>query len=98
VVTIRHLSRADRDQLTALVNAHIAAVVLHEIRWLVARPDAPAAAAELMATLDVDAADGALHAPFVYGVPDVWPHIRVLYADAGFVPSRVEVVLVADVD
>jgi hypothetical protein len=31
-------------------------------------------------------------------VPDTWPHIRALYADAGFVPSREEVVLVAEVE
>jgi hypothetical protein len=160
VATIRPFSRADRDQLTALVNAHIAAVVpgasisvnallsrleresaetivdpwvaaretvvateddvvvagahlqrfrddeqvgdsyrgLRAIRWLVARPDAPEAAAELLASLDVDAADGSLPAPFVYGVPDVWPHIRALYVDAGFSPSRTEVVLVAEVE
>jgi hypothetical protein len=160
VATIRPFHRADRDQLTALVNAHVAAVVpgasisvnalmsqlerepaelivdpwvverhtlvaleldavvaganvlhygdddrvgesyrgLRELRWLVARPDAMDAATELLASLDVDAADGTLPAPFVYGVPDVWPHIRALYADADFVPSRTEVVLVAEVD
>lgn len=157
---IRPFQRSDREQLTALVNAHVAAVVpgvsvsvnallsqlerepaelivdpwvverrtavaverdavvagahvLHYgddervgesyrgrryIRWLVARPDATDAAAELLASLDVDGVDGSLPAPFVYGVPDVWPHIRALYAEAGFVPSRTEVVLVADVE
>jgi len=159
VATVRPFSRSDRDQLTALVNAHVAAVVpgvsvsvnalmsqlerepgelivdpwvverrtlvaiekdavvagahllrygddervgeayrgLHEIRWLVARPDAMAAARELIAATDATIADGSLPAPFVYGVPDTWPHIRALYADAGFVPSRTEVVLVAEV-
>jgi len=158
VATIRSFSRADRDQLTALVNAHIAAVVpgvsisvnalmsqlerepgelivdpwvieretvvaiekevvvagahlqrfaddervgesyrgRRAIRWLVARPDAMTAGAELLGSLDVDGADGALPAPFVYGVPSPWPHVRTLYADAGFVPSRTEVVLVAE--
>jgi hypothetical protein len=157
---IRPFQRTDREQLTALVNAHIAAVVpgvsvsvnallsrlerepeerivdpwvverrtlvaverdavvagahvqqygdddrvgesyrgRRYVRWLVARPDALAAAAELLAGLAVDGADGSLPAPFVYGVPDVWPHIRTLYADAGFTPSRTEVVLVAPVD
>jgi hypothetical protein len=157
---IRPFSRSDREQLAALVNAHVAAVVpgvsvsvnallsqlerepdelivdpwvverrtfvaverdavvagahvLHYgddervgesyrgrryLRWLVARPDAMAAAAELLAGLEVDGADGSLPAPFVYGVPDVWPHIRTLYADAGFAPSRTEVVLLAQVD
>jgi len=160
VATIRPFSRADRDQLTALVNAHIAAVVpgasvsvnalltqrerepaelivdpwvverrtvvaierdvvvagahvqlfadddrvgesyrgMRAVRWLVARPDAVTAAAELLESLDVNAADGALPAPFVYGVPHTWPHIRALYTDAGFVPSRTEVVLVARID
>jgi hypothetical protein len=160
VTTVRPFTRADRDQLTALVNAHIAAVVpgvsisvnalmtqlerepaelivdpwvverqtfvaternaivagahvlryaddegvgesyrgLRAIRWLVARPNETAAAAELLARLDVDAADGSLPAPFVYGVPNVWPHIRALYSDAGFIPSRTEVVLYAEIE
>lgn len=160
MATIRPFSRADRDQLTALVNAHVAAVVpgasvsvnalmsqverepaelivdpwvidrrtvvaierdvvvagahvqqfaddervgesyrgMRAVRWLVARPDAMPAATELLASLDANAADGALPAPFVYGVPHTWPHIRALYVAAGFVPSRTEVVLVARVD
>lgn len=159
MAAIRPFSRADRDQLTALVNAHIAAVVPGasvsvnallsqlerepaevivdpwvverrtlvaieseavvagayvlrygddervgeryrgriDLRWLVAQPDATIAAAELIAATDATIADGSLPAPFVYGVPDVWPHIRALYAAAGFEPSRVEVLLVADV-
>jgi hypothetical protein len=159
VATIRPFSRADRDQLTALVNAHVAAVVpgasvsvnallsqlerepaevivdpwvverrtlvalehdavvagAHllrygdgehvgagyrgrtDIRWLVADPRAIAAAAELIAATDATIADGSLPAPFVYGVPEVWPHIRAVYVGAGFAPARVEVVLVADV-
>jgi hypothetical protein len=160
VAIIRPFSRADRDQLTALVNAHVAAVVpgvsisvnalmsrlerepaevivdpwvverrtlvaiedeavvagAHllryddddrvgegyrgrtDIRWLVAQPGATTAAAELIAASAATIADGSLPAPFVYGVPDTWPHIRALYAAAGFVPSRVEVLLVAEVD
>jgi hypothetical protein len=159
VAIIRPFSRADRDQLTALVNAHVAAVVpgasisvnalmsrlerepaevivdpwvverrtlvaieddavvagAHllrygadgrvgdgyrgrtDIRWLVAQPDATAAAAELIEATDATIADGSLPAPFVYGVPSSWPHIRTVYAEAGFVPSRTEVLLVAAV-
>jgi hypothetical protein len=161
---IRPFRRTDRDQLTALVNAHIGAVVpgasvsvnalmsqlerepgeaivdpwvverrtlvaverdavvagalllrhgddervgesyrgLTAIRWLVCRPDAPAAGARLVEacieSMDVRGADGSLPAPFVYGVPVVWPHIRTLYVDAGFVPSRTEVVLFAEIE
>lgn len=157
---IRPFRRSDREQLIALVNAHIAAVVpgvsvsvnalmsqlerepaeaivdpwvveretfvgverdtvvagahllryadeervgdsyrgRRYVRWLVARPDAPDAAAALLESLDIDGLDVGLPAPFVYGVPDVWPHIRALLAQAGFVPSRTEVVLVAEVD
>jgi hypothetical protein len=157
---IRPFQRSDREQLTALVNAHIAAVVpglsvsvnallsqlerepaeivvdpwvveretlvaierdqvvagMHvltyadeervgagyrgkrEIRWLVSRPDAAPAGAELIERSGAHVADCSLPGPFVYGVPDVWPHIRSLYAAAGFVPARVELVLVADVE
>lgn len=169
MATVRPFSRADRDQLTALVNAHIAAVVpgvsvsvnalmsqlerepgeaivdpwvverqtlvaverdavvagahllrygdgddigpsyrgVGEIRWLVCRHDAIEAGAELLeACLDTMrawsprrlGADGSLPAPFVYGVPDAWPHVRTLYTDAGFErDGHVEIVLVADV-
>jgi hypothetical protein len=166
---IRPFQRSDREQLTALVNAHIGAVVpgvsvsvnalmsqlerepdeaivdpwvverrtlvaeerdaivagahllrygddervsesyrgLAEIRWLVCRHDAIPAGVELV-TACVDAmdawgarrqgADGSLPGHFVYGVPDVWPHVRLLYEGAGFVhEGRVELVLVADV-
>jgi hypothetical protein len=156
---IRPFHRSDRDQLTALVNAHVAAVIpgasisvnalmsqlerepaeyvvdpwvvdrqtfvaverdavvagAHvlryadddrvgpgyrsrtEVRWLVAKHGEREAAAALLASVDADIADGSLPAPFVYGVPSAWPHIRALYADAGFVPTRIEVLLVADV-
>jgi hypothetical protein len=164
-VPVRPFSRADRDQLTALVNAHVAAVVpgvsvsvnammsqlerepeeklvdpwvverqtlvaverdavvagahllrygdddsvgpsyrgFAEIRWLVCRHDGDggllAACLEAMRSWRprLLGADGALPAPFVYGVPHVWPHVRALYAGAGFAPTRVERILVADV-
>lgn len=169
MASIRPFTRADREQLTALVNSHIAAVVpgvsvsvnalmsqlerepgeaivdpwvaerqtlvaierdavvagahvlrygadervgdsyrgLAEIRWLVCRPESIAAGARLI-TAAVEAmdawgaarqgADGSLPGPFVYGIPDVWPHIRGLVKGAGFVhQGRVELVLVADV-
>ena len=154
--SIRPFRRSDREQLTVLVNAHVAAVIpgitvsvngllnqlerepgetivdpwvigrqtlvaverdavvggahllrygddervsdsyrnVAEIRWLVCRPDAASAGAELVAeSLRVlrewepsrIAADGSLPAFGVYGVPAGWPHIRALYVDAGFV-------------
>ena len=80
---------------------------LAEIRWLVCRPDAMDAGADLVAacieTMDGwgalrQAADGALPAPFVYGIPSVWPHVRTLIAAAGFAGTgKVEIVFVADV-
>jgi GNAT superfamily N-acetyltransferase len=43
-------------------------------------------------------ADGSLPSLATYGVPDCWPHLRNLYAEAGFVhEGRTEVILVADV-
>jgi hypothetical protein len=163
---IRSFERADRDQLTELVNAHVAAVLpgvglsvntvlsqlerepletivdpwvserqclvaisegalvaaalLHrfrgdddvrehyrlagEIHWLVCRrADVEAGTALVdacLATFDRwevshRYADGSLPALACYGVPDTWPHIRHLYRQAGFVPSREEIVLVA---
>jgi GNAT superfamily N-acetyltransferase len=78
-----------------------------EIRWLVFLPGdeaaADALAAECVATMarwDVAKmyADGALPAPGIYGVPDVWPHVAAALQRAGFVhDGRVEAVLVADV-
>jgi GNAT superfamily N-acetyltransferase len=168
-IEVRPFQRRDREQLTALVNAHIEAVLpavavsvnavlsqlerepeetivdpwaveratlvaierdavvaaahvirygagpevsesyrdAAEIRWLVFLPgDAAAAdalAAECIATMARWGvakmyADGALPAPGVYGVPDVWPHVRAALGRAGFVAGdRVEAVLVADV-
>jgi GNAT superfamily N-acetyltransferase len=79
-----------------------------EIRWLVCGHDADAAgdalAAACLAAMDAwgaerQYADGSLPAPFVYGVPACWPHIRKLYERAGFVhDGRVEILLVAKVD
>jgi GNAT superfamily N-acetyltransferase len=78
-----------------------------EIRWLVCKHDAVAAgnalAAACLAAMDAwraerQYADGSLPAPFVYGVPSCWPHIRELYERAGFVhDGRVEILLVAKV-
>lgn len=168
--TIRPFRRSDREQLTALVNAHVAAVIpgvtvsvnallsqlerepgeaivdpwvterrtlvaverdaivggahllrygadervsesyrsLAEIRWLVCRPDSAAAGAELVAEAirslnDWEpariAADGSLPAFGVYGVPAVWPHVRTLYSDAGFVQrGKTEILLWAALD
>ena len=173
---IRPFTRADRDQLTDLVNAHVAAVVpglsvsvqtvlsqlerepgefvvdpwvtdrvtlvaeqrgrvvaaahllrygsaesvgesyrdAGEIRWLLFWPPAPywpdsVAAADSLAAACLAVfsrwqvrrclADGTLPAPGVYGVPAQWPHVREVYARAGFVTAgKVETVLLACVD
>jgi GNAT superfamily N-acetyltransferase len=169
-IDVRAFRRTDREQLTDLVNTHVAAVVpgvsvsvntvmsqlerepgehivdpwvtqrralvavqrdavvagalllrygahhqvgefyrdAGEIRWLVARPAAPAAADMLLtACRDVldewrvskRYADGTLPALATYGVPACWPHIRAAYTRAGFMPGgRVEILLVAAVD
>jgi hypothetical protein len=167
---IRPFRRSDREQLTELVNAHIAAVVpgvsvsvnalmsqlerephelvvdpwvaerhtlvaiehdrvaggaqllrygdgesvgesyrgAAEIRWLVCDFDAPAVGDALISgcfeVLDGwgasrQWADGSLPGHFVYGVPNVWPHIRELYLRSGFVhEGHVELLLVVAVD
>ncbi|WP_202805771.1 GNAT family N-acetyltransferase [Actinopolymorpha alba] len=85
-----------------------------EIRWLVCwSPYSPwadvqavgdALAAACLAQLDRwqvgrRFADGSLPAPSIYGVPDVWPHVRAIYERAGFVHvGDTEVVLLARVD
>lgn len=85
---------------------------LGEIRWLLCWPDAPywpdasaagrtltAAAIEVLRRSGATriAADGALPAPGVYGVPDAWPHIADLLLGADFAPGDArEVVLLAD--
>jgi GNAT superfamily N-acetyltransferase len=78
-----------------------------EIRWLVFSPGADDAADALAARCVATMAewgvrrmyaDGALPAPAIYGVPDVWLHVRAALGRAGFAPGdRVEAVLVADV-
>ena len=64
-----------------------------EIRWLLCWPDHVAAGRAVrdrsLAQLSewgvrIQHADGSLPAPGVYGVPDCWPHVRGLYAEAGF--------------
>ena len=168
-IEIRPFKRTDRDHVTALVNAHIGAVVpglsvsvnavmsqlerdpvevvvdpwvierrslvavedggvvaaahllrygagdevgdsyrnAAEIKWLVARPSRQAATDGLLARclevmnswgVERQYADGALPSPVTYGVCDAWPHIESAYERAGFVPSRVEILLVADID
>ena len=169
-VEIRPFRRSDREQLTALVNLHVEAVVpgcavsvnalmsqlerepgeaivdpwvierrtlvaverdaivagAHllryadddrvsesyrdngEIRWLVLRHDAAAAGDALVAACFVvldewDAkrqwADGSLPAPFVYGIPASWPHVRALLRRSGFVhDGHVEILQVARLD
>jgi ribosomal protein S18 acetylase RimI-like enzyme len=78
-----------------------------EIRWLVFSPGADDAADALTARCVATMAewgvrrmyaDGSLPAPALYGVPDVWPHVRAALGRAGFAAGdRVEAVLVADV-
>ncbi len=171
---IRPFARPDRDQLTALVNAHIAAVLpgaslpvqallshldaepgefivdrwvlerrtfvaeqrsrivaaahllryrdtddvspslrgAGEVKWLVCWPDAPywpdaqLAGRRLMAGCLAQLsswgvtqryADGSLPVAGVYGLPDAWPHIGAIYAEAGFTGGRRESMLVARV-
>jgi ribosomal protein S18 acetylase RimI-like enzyme len=86
-----------------------------ELRWLLCWPEEPfwpdsaaagaAVAAAAVANLTRSGAtrlyaDGALPAPGVYGIPEQWPHVRALLADAGFSeqPERTELVFLADVD
>jgi len=175
-IEVRAFRRSDREHLTRLVNAHVAAVIpgvsvstntvlsqlerepaefivdpwvaeratlvaeqrgrvvaaahllryaadervgeayrdVGEIRWCLFWPTAPfwpdaeAAAERLMqaclAQLDRwgvarQAADGALPAPGVYGVPEQWPHVRALYTRAGFVHTgRTEIIWLATLD
>jgi len=168
---IREFQRRDRDQLTALANAHLAAILpglsisvnallsqlerepseyvvdpwviqrvtlvaedrgnvlagahlVHygsddhvgsdyqgaaEIRWLLCWPGAEGiAAGERLLGAGLaqfrrwqarrEFANGALPAPGAYGVPDVWPHVSRLLADAGFDDGRREDVLAVGVD
>ena len=79
-----------------------------EIRWLLCWPGADAVAAGerlLGACLGQfrrwrarrEFANGALPAPGAYGVPDAWPHVHQMLADAGFGDGRPEEVLAAAV-
>ncbi|GAA0900741.1 hypothetical protein GCM10009557_76800 [Virgisporangium ochraceum] len=173
-IQVRAFARSDRDQVTALVNAHVAAVVpgvsvsvqgllgqlerepgefivdrwvrqrltlvaeqrqrvvaaahllrydteesegyrdAGEIRWLAYWPPTPnwpdsAAGGEaLMLACHAQFqrwgvarryADGTLPVPGVYGVPEQWPHVRVLYERHGFRhDGHTEVVYLAAVD
>lgn len=80
-----------------------------EITWLLCWPDAPywpdaqLAGRRLMAgclaqlsswRVTQRYADGSLPVPGVFGLPDAWPHIRALYAEAGFTGGRRETILV----
>jgi GNAT superfamily N-acetyltransferase len=79
-----------------------------QIRWLVMQHDAEAAGDTLVAAcckvMDdwgaaFQVADGSLPAPFVYGIPATWPHIRALLSRTGFVhDGHVEILQVAAVD
>jgi GNAT superfamily N-acetyltransferase len=83
-----------------------------EIKWLVCWPDAPywpdaqLAGRRLMAgclaqlsswRVTQRYADGSLPVPGCFGLPDAWPHIRALYAEAGFTGGRRETILVRQV-
>jgi GNAT superfamily N-acetyltransferase len=84
-----------------------------EIRWLLCWPDAPfwpgatdagdAVAAEAVAALRRTGArrvyaDGALPAPGVYGIPEVWPHVQGILQRVGFTHrGRTEAVHLAEV-
>jgi acetyltransferase (GNAT) family protein len=103
IVAGAHLLRyGDEDR----VGEHYRGVA--EIRWLVCAHDAVAAgdalAAACLETMDAwgaerQHADGSLPSPFVYGVPNCWPHIRALYERAGFVQEgHVEILFVAEVE
>jgi GNAT superfamily N-acetyltransferase len=168
-IEVRPFKRTDRDHVTALVNAHIGAVVpgisvsvnavmsqlerdpaevvvdpwvverhslvavedsgvvaaahllryaaddavgdsyrnAGEIKWLVARPSRRDATDRLLGDclevldswgVERQYADGALPSPVTYGVCDAWSHIRRAYERAGFVHTRVEILLAADTD
>lgn len=94
---IRPFRRSDRDQLTALVNAHAQAVV----------PGVSVSVNAVLSHLErepgefvVDpGADLGLPTPGVYGVPEQWPHVADLLGRVGFVRGdRTELVYLADVD
>jgi GNAT superfamily N-acetyltransferase len=102
VAAAAHLVRYGDDARVSASYRNVA-----EIRWLVFLPgdDAAADAVVTRSLAQMHAwgvartyGDGALPAPAVYGVPDVWPHVAAALGRAGFAPGeRVEVVLAADV-
>ncbi|MFI6805605.1 N-acetyltransferase [Streptomyces luteogriseus] len=108
VVAAAHLLRYRADAEVGVDHRDAA-----EINWFVHRPAAPLwPDADLAADLLMGAclaqfarwnarvryADGSLPAPLVYGVPRNWPHIRALYARAGFRHTGdTEVILIARV-
>lgn len=76
-----------------------------EMRWFLFWPEAPywpdsAEAADALIAACIDQlgrwgvarqyADGTLPAPGVYGVPDQWPHIRMIYERSGFVSALLD--------
>ncbi|MFL6067303.1 MAG: GNAT family N-acetyltransferase [Gaiellaceae bacterium] len=85
-----------------------------EMRWFLFWPEAPywpdsAEAADALIAACIDQlgrwgvarqyADGTLPAPGVYGVPEQWPHIRMIYERSGFVhDGHTEIVYIANVD
>jgi GNAT superfamily N-acetyltransferase len=109
VVAAAHLLRYGTD--TSVGEGHRDSA---DIRWFLFWPEAPfwpdstqAADALMAACVDQldrwgvsqEGADGALPVPGVYGVPEQWPHVRAMYARAGFVhEGRTEIVYMANVD
>lgn len=80
-----------------------------EIVWLLCWPDhldagravRDAALAHLASwSVPVWYADGSLPAPGCYGVPDAWPHVQLLYREAGFDPGdgQVEIIYAGTLD
>ena len=76
-----------------------------EIAWVICWPDQVDTGRALIdAALDrlrawgcrVWYAAGNLPCPGVYGVPDAWPHVGELLDEAGFAPSRVEVIFAGE--
>lgn len=83
-----------------------------EVKWLLCWPDAPSwpdaqlAGRRLMAGCLAQLsswgvtqryADGSLPVAGVYGLPDAWPHIGAIYAEAGCTGGRRETILVCPV-
>jgi GNAT superfamily N-acetyltransferase len=93
-IEVRPFRRGDREQLTALVNAHVAAVV----------PGMSVSVNAVLSQLEREPGEFIVGpwvrpAPGVYGVPEQWPHIRAAYERAGFVhDGHTEIVYIATVD